>query len=318
MDNIKIIFAGLDSAGKTSFLQSLEARYSTLLCLKPTLGAERREFKIFGLKISNWDLGGQETYRDVYFKEKDRYFTKVSVLFYIIDVQDEGRIGKAFDYYRKILECFLEFNEKPKIIICWHKLDEDILHLPEYQQKIEKFEQLLRDGTPGGISYHTYKTSIFDKWSLLKAFSAGVIGLSPKKTFIDSQLRDFARMTFSSAVLLLDPNHLTIGSSTSKVELLEVCEAIVPHASAAAERLSRYDIKTENILVTLKPGKYYKDVIQGKEMVSMYVPLAIGDDGMVFSLLSLTKNPKTMKLMVKHSNALVNNLRDLIQTLYFK
>ncbi|MBD3186094.1 hypothetical protein GF325_04620 [Candidatus Bathyarchaeota archaeon] len=315
MDNIKIVFAGLDSAGKTSFLNTMEEKYSTLMNIKPTLGADRRQFKIFGFTVSNWDLGGQKTYRDTYLDEKDRYFTNISTLFYIFDIQDESRADEAFLYFKLILEALEQFNEQPKIIFCWHKFDADLKKEKTCREQVARYEQRLSNLTGKRFFPVTFKTSIFDKWSLLKAFSEGIIGLSPKKAFINSQLKDFARRTFSSAVLLLDPNYLLIGSSTHDEALLEVCEAIVPYASEMASNLDRYDINTENIVVSLKPGDYYRDVLEGKELVSQFIPLNI--DGTSFSLLSLTKNPRTLKLMLRHGGKLASNLKDLLKTLYF-
>lgn len=310
----KIIFAGLDSVGKTSFLNALEEKYSTLVKMKPTLGPDRREFKLFGFTLSNWDLGGQESYRSMYFQEKERYFSQVNTLFFIFDVQDKARDDQAFKYLSGIIDVFKEFNEKPSLVICWHKFDKDIEQDEAMSSRVDALEARLGTALDGTFKMKTFKTTIFDKWSLLRAFSQGVVASSPKTTLIDSQLKDFARQTFSSAVMLLDANHLKIGAHASSPELLDVCEAIVPHAAFAVEKLGKYDIVADNLLLSLKPGKYYKDIIQGKEMLVLFIPVQAGE--FTFSLLSLSKNSKTLKLMLKHGEPLARTLSNLMASFY--
>lgn len=315
MAGVKIIFAGLDSAGKTSFLNALEEKYSTLTKMKPTMGPDRREFSIFGFTISNWDLGGQETYRASYLQEKNRYFTSVNAIFFIIDIQDTRRDDEAIKYFKSIIDVLNEFNESPAIVVCWHKCDADIIAKPETTDRITALDARVREVLGGTRKASTFKTSIFEKFSLVKAFSQGLIAVSPKTLIIESQLKDFARKTFSSAVMVLDSNHLLLGSHTTSPALQEVCEAIVPHFATASERVSRYDINLENLVLSLKPGKYYSELIQGKEMAVLFIPLKVGT--LAFSLLSLTKNPKTLKLLLKHSNELADKMQDIIKSFYF-
>ena len=316
MQSLKIIFAGLDSAGKTSFLNTLEEKYSTLTKMTATLGPDRREFKIFGFTISNWDLGGQSVYRATYLQpdQKARYFASINTLFYIFDLQDASRDDEAFEYLKAIIDALIELEEKPNIVICWHKCDADIESKPETATRLQSLEKRLAE-TVVPFKVKTFKTTIFDKWTLLKAFSQGLINVSPKSVIIESQLKDFARKTFSSAVMLLDSNHLILGVHTSTPELLEVCEAIVPHVASTADRVQKYDISLANIVLSARPGKYYAEMLQGKDMVILFIPLKVGEYS--FSLLSLTKNPKNLKLLLKHSEALASNMLDIVKSFYF-
>ncbi len=311
---VKILFAGLDSAGKTSFLNALEERYSTLPNIRPTFGPDRRELSIFGFTISNWDLGGQETYRKAYLEEKERYFTSLNAIFYVVDIQDTKRDDEAFAYLKSITDVLDEFKENPTIVVCWHKCDKDIEAKPETVERVAKLDARLVQAL-GPRKAKSFKTSIFDKWTLLRAFSQGLISVSPKTMIIESQLKDFARKTFSSAVMVLDSNHLLLGVHTTSPALQEVCEAIVPHFAVASERVEQYDINLLNLVLSLKPGKYYADLIQGKDMVILFIPLKVGT--FTFSVLSLTKNPKTLKLLLKHSESLARNMEDIIKSFYF-
>nr|MDO8118223.1 ADP-ribosylation factor-like protein [Candidatus Sigynarchaeota archaeon] len=313
MQSLKILFAGLDNAGKSSILNALEEKYSTLTKMTPTKGPDRREFNLFGFTISNWDLGGQKGYRDLYLQEKNRFFTQVNTLFYVIDVQDTTRDDEVFNYLKTILDTIRELNEKPGIVICFHKVDKDIETDPRFQERLQALEQRL-NAIAGDFKIKLFKTTIFEKWTLLKAFSQGVVAMSPKTILLESQLKEFARRTFSSAVMLVDSNLLTMGVHASRSEFIQICEAVVPHAAQASEKLMRYDINTDNIVVSVKPGSYYEE-FKGKDMVLMFVPLAVGK--YMFSIISLTRNPKTLKLMLKNSEWLADNLIDIISSFYF-
>ncbi|MHA1699408.1 MAG: ADP-ribosylation factor-like protein [Promethearchaeota archaeon] len=308
----KIIFAGLDGAGKTSFLNTLEGQYSTLMHIKPTLGADRRSFNVFGFKIQHWDLGGQKSYRELYLREKDRFFSDVSSLFFVVDIQDRNRDDEVIDYFGQILEILRELEETPTINICFHKFDADIQSKEEYIEHYNKLSKIFKNMV-ADFQLHLFKTTIFEDWTLLKAFSQGILSTSPKTTMIESQLKNFARHTFSSGVILLDSNHLILGSTTSNPELQEIAEAIVGQTAKIHAKLIEYEIDTQNIILTLKPGKYYQNLF-GKEMVALYIPIKAGE--MDLSVLSLTKNPKTMKLMVKFSTKLAKNIADLIRSFY--
>ncbi|MFX0100929.1 MAG: ADP-ribosylation factor-like protein [Candidatus Hodarchaeota archaeon] len=311
---IKVIFAGLDFAGKTSFLNSLEEKYSSLINIKPTLGADRREYKLATFKIQIWDLGGQKMYRDSYMGDKKLYFDDTDALFFLFDIQDKDRDDEALNYLKSILDIFKEGGQAPNLTVCWHKSDLDLHDLPEYKERISAMEARLEDIT-NGYRYKTFKTTIFEAFSLVKAFSEGVIGASPKKMLIDAQLKDFAKKTFSSACMLLDGSYLVLGSNTNSEQLLEIIEAVVAQTGTAFSKLDRYDIHATNMIISLKPGEYYKEIM-GKEMLVLYVPMKVND--ILFSLLSLTKNPNTLKLMMKHSTELAEKLSDILEHFYFE
>ena len=59
----KILFTGLDFAGKSSIIQVLKREFSKIAKIQPTKGAHRRVFTLLDREVSEWDLGGQKTYR---------------------------------------------------------------------------------------------------------------------------------------------------------------------------------------------------------------------------------------------------------------
>ena len=83
---MKILMCGLDDAGKTSFLLSVDRKYSKLIGLKPTLGAEVSSIEAFGSSIFLWDLGGQQSSREKYINKAQIYLYETDLLFFFIEV----------------------------------------------------------------------------------------------------------------------------------------------------------------------------------------------------------------------------------------
>jgi len=82
----KILFTGLDGAGKTSIILALQREFSKIALLSPTRGAQRRIFEYLGKDIAEWDLGGQDSYRIAYIKNPGKYFDGTEIAIYVIDI----------------------------------------------------------------------------------------------------------------------------------------------------------------------------------------------------------------------------------------
>ncbi len=70
LKNIKFVLAGLDNAGKTSFLIALQQKYNfhdEVKNLNPTVRIEYSTLNFLNRwEIDFWDMGGQENYREHY------------------------------------------------------------------------------------------------------------------------------------------------------------------------------------------------------------------------------------------------------------
>jgi len=119
----KILFTGLDDAGKTSIILALQREFSKIAILSPTRGAQKRIFDFLGKEISEWDLGGQLSYRIAYLKNPGKYFEGTEIAIYVIDIQNKPRIPEAISYFKDVLEQFKELEIKPPIYVFLHKYD---------------------------------------------------------------------------------------------------------------------------------------------------------------------------------------------------
>jgi small GTP-binding protein len=124
---IKLVFLGLDSAGKTTILNILAKRYSFISNVAPTRSIERHVTEVFGYNIVNWDIPGQQQYReDLTFKDI-RTLRDASILIFVLDVQALERTHTAIDYIQRVLEKIIEEKlERPYLSVFIHKMDPDI------------------------------------------------------------------------------------------------------------------------------------------------------------------------------------------------
>jgi len=208
LKNIKILYCGLDNAGKTTIVKFLESKKYGLDELKPTQGIERLEIELsMDATVTYWDLGGQEKFRTEYI-QRERDFLDTDLMFFVIDLNDE-RMDEAIEYLQSIIKIFKKTQQNPLIVVLLHKKDlikdEDRLNkiVDEYKTKIDAIKEDIR------VRY--FVTSIYDELSILNSFSIGLAMISKKARELSMQLSKLASKVFADAILLIEKNGYIIG-----------------------------------------------------------------------------------------------------------
>ncbi len=209
---IKIVLAGLDNAGKSSLLLSVNRKFSHLPSLAPTKGSSRSRFDYFGRKIIGFDLGGQKAYREDYLTRPELFFTETDLVFYVVDIQDSARFPESEDYFTKIVAAMEKLNEAPKIVVIFHKWDPDIHNDEKVEANLAKvkseFESLAKQKN---LTLSFCTTSIFDRQSIDAMFSIGFRLISSISGIIEKLLVTYYETTSARALALLDSENLILG-----------------------------------------------------------------------------------------------------------
>ncbi len=172
---MKIGILGLENAGKTSIIKTLQHTYQIGQPLYPTKNVERTFFTLFGQQGSVWDFGGQAIYRNIYLKNPDRFLSGIRYLFFVIDVQDFNRFPEALQYFKRVYE--YSSNQNPQLIasILFHKSDPELIEKPEVKQRIDKLKkEIHRIGEDIELGF--YETTSYDPLSVFTAFSLPIVG----------------------------------------------------------------------------------------------------------------------------------------------
>ncbi|MFX1329858.1 MAG: ADP-ribosylation factor-like protein [Promethearchaeota archaeon] len=208
---LKILFSGLDDSGKTSFLLSVDKQYSKLIGLKPTTGASITSIEALGATIFLWDLGGQRKFREKYISKAEIYLYEADLMFYFIDIKNKNRFEESIEYLLNIKKILKEFNQDTPIIYILSKADSDIINSIEIKENIESIKKRLNKINPDSPP-EAYLTSIFQMFTILRAFSSGISKLSPNREIINHNLKNFSLITKSYLTLLLSIDGLVLAN----------------------------------------------------------------------------------------------------------
>jgi GTPase SAR1 family protein len=242
---LKILFTGLDSSGKTSYLRAVKQQYSKLFGIKPTKGIVRNEIEIFGQNLVEWDIGGQERYREMFLKQADLYLYDTNLLFYLVDVRDEPRYEDALDFFRQITTILRAFKQFVPIVINFNKLDPDISQENKYKTRLIKLKKRFTEiGEDFKISF--FETSIFATYSLIKSFSNGITSLSPNRDLFKSQLRWLAGNIKADSLIIINENSIILSEYAKDKASGAVAEISAPHFQNLFRTFSDFKMLKEN------------------------------------------------------------------------
>ena len=250
---MKILFSGLDDSGKTSFLLSVDQKYSKLLGLKPTQSVKVSSIEALGATIFLWDLAGQLTLRKKYLSKANIYLYEADLLFYFIDIRNQSRFEESIEYLEEIKLVLRKFKQNTPIIYIFSKADADIINSSKIKDNVTKLVNYLNKDN----QFEIFFTSIFDPFSILRAFSTGIAKLSPNRVLIEHNLHNFCKeakvylgLLMSSEGLILAESYTSKASKITKIdnpeELLSVFELTGPQFAILFKIFSKYKTIPQN------------------------------------------------------------------------
>jgi len=274
--------------------------------LKPTVDTEisSQIISLLGLEIFHWDFGGQEQYRQQYIEKSSKYFISVNLTIFVIDIQDEKRYNEALHYLEKILNIIKETNKDCKIFVLFHKYDPGLAMHEKIDIKIEELKTKIKNINPFDDIYF-YNTSIYNKISLLRAFSDMATYFSDKTQLIQNLLKTYCENTHSKAAILFDTRNFILDTREEKEILVKELEIIAHIFSDGMEELEKYSLETLETVSLIKPRNSKED--ESKAMIF------IQKLDIVFKLylISLSTDPETKHLVYDNMKILTENLIEL-------
>ena len=161
----KIVLMGLDNSGKTSIVLCLKGvkNLSSFTAITPTRGFEINKFRTLGSEFNIWDFGGQEKFREDYFKNFKDHIKGASKLIYVIDIQDRERYDISLEYLAEIITLLRKTKVNLDFSLFLHKFDPD-MEIVKKEIKEEVIQTLIKridDIIPPDIPFQIYKTSIY-------------------------------------------------------------------------------------------------------------------------------------------------------------
>ncbi len=231
---LKIVVSGLDNAGKTSILTALDKKYDfekDIVQLKPTIRIEYHKMNFLRSNTVIWDMGGQETYREIYVNYQDVYFDSTDLLIYVIDIQDPDRFNNSLEYLNAILSFFEKSEMNVPIIITFHKYDPELKANEEILLNIEKLREKILNKYPN-FNILFQQSSIYDIISIVQLVSYG-LSVFDKKFFQLSELLEYYLDIFKcQALIIFDRNGIIISEYYSDINpevYVELLESIKEH-----------------------------------------------------------------------------------------
>lgn len=302
----QISMVGIAETGKTSCLAILRKKFGTLYKLKTTVGIERSNMNILGYDFNVADYGGQELFRNDYLTKADKFFLgNLDLLFYFVDIQ-ANNLEDSFEYFQQLMDIpNINSMDPSKILIQIHKMDPEIRDQPEIQEKVKKIKKLFSSIKEDFANLTYFETSIYDYWSIINCYSQGLNRIAVISDIFQKLLKEFARATFSSGVILLEENLFILAKHGSNDKDLEIAESA----------LKKFMNHWVNECISSNSAKSIKDVTDFEmdlklETGKAYFQKLSFKDGLYF-IMCYSKNPRTENLILKNIPKLASRVYEI-------
>ncbi|MHA1914275.1 MAG: ADP-ribosylation factor-like protein [Promethearchaeota archaeon] len=302
----KILFTGLDGAGKTSIILTLQREFSKIAVIKPTRGAQRTNFKLLGREISEWDLGGQKSYLISYLKNPSKYFDETEIAIYVIDILDHARSIESLSYLYDVIEKFKELKINPPINIFFHKCDPKFIDTTEkeVQDRIFKLQKEIQE-TVNYPKIQFFSTTIHNPYTIMNAMSIILLELFPKSELLQKTIEEYAKKLSCEGLIIIDKNSIMIGSCFKDDDSKKILSSTIAYFLTLNDVFEEMEVdQQEDQIVVRKLGKYF-----------LFKPIVVKNTALPYYMLVLKEhNPLDIYFINKDFNAFVNVFSSIIHS----
>jgi len=305
-ETYKILFTGLDGAGKTSIILALQREFSKIALIEPTRGARRSSFKLLGREVTEWDLGGQKRYLISYLKNPNKYFDETEIAIYVIDILDGSRIKESLSYFYDVVDKFKELKIEPAISIFFHKYDPKLIQSVEEQIQSEILA--LKKEITETVNYEKiqfFTTSVYNPYTIMSAMSKLLLDLFPKSELLQKMIEEFARKLDCEGLLIIDKNSIILGSCFKDDESKKLLSGTIAYFLTLNDVFEEMGIEQqEDQIVVRKRGKHF-----------LFKPFTLRETTLPHYMLVLkSHDPFGIYFMNKAFKAFVNMFSDIVKS----
>ncbi|MGC9779713.1 MAG: 50S ribosome-binding GTPase [Candidatus Heimdallarchaeota archaeon] len=193
----KVIVLGLSQSGKTSIRQVVFEGFTPESTeLNPaTVRINRKLFNLAGGGINLFDIGGQTNYLNEIFQQyKERTFTDVRAVIFVVDVSDAANIMRSKYYFDLTFKSLKEVSSAARIYVFVHKMD--IVPLNKREAMIKSINDIFELEKYQNASI--YGTSIFDQtvWDAMQQVLSFVYPRDDAKTTEIKSIKGSHKLSF--------------------------------------------------------------------------------------------------------------------------
>ncbi len=298
----KILFTGLDGAGKTSIILTLGRQLSKISKIEPTKGAQRTSFKLLGREISEWDLGGQKSYLISYLKSPSKYFDKTEIAIYVIDVLDDSRIIESISYLYDVINKFKELKINPPLNIFFHKYDPQLMNNLTLKSQIDDVMKEIWE-TVEYKKLYFFRTSIYDPFALMSTLSKILLELYPKSDLIQKTIEEFAKKLDCDGLIIIDKNSIILGSHFKDDDSKQLLSKTIAYFLTLNDVFVDMNLEEQKDQIIVRKSQnhfLFKPIIFQESKISYYM------------LILKRRNPFDLYFINKDFPAFVNVFKDII------
>ena len=215
----KILLLGLDDAGKTSILNILQKKHSTIRNLLPTRGVSRQTMDFLGTSMIAWDFGGQVAYRNMYLARPD-LFLESDLIIFVVDVLNSDRYEEAINYLFKIMHLVNDMGEKPPIIVSMHKFDPDVADDEELLRKrADLIDKIATKALDLQYNCKFINSTIFLRETVEQLFSIAIQEMHTATYMLEHLVEEYTDRIGAKAVAVMTNNSLVLATYSTEPAL---------------------------------------------------------------------------------------------------